>query len=70
MTRLDQNISRNNPPIRINYPIRPIFIIQRTKPTYFELLTRPTNFELLTRPTKISEEIEKDHVPDEPDPEP
>ena len=33
-------------------------------------LTRPTDFETLTRPTKFSKENEKEHVPDDPDPEP
>ena len=58
MTRPDQNISRINPRIRINSPIRPTFNIPLTRPTENSPLTktRPAHFALLTRPMEFSEE--------------
>ena len=39
-----------------------------TRPTENIPLTRPTEFEPLTQPTEFSEENEKGHILDEPDP--
>ena len=59
MTRPDQNISRINPPIRINSLIwptfnipltRPMDNIKLTRPMESIPLTRPMNFELITWP--------------------
>ena len=76
LTRLNENIPLTRP--TENSPLtRPTDFVTRlneniplTRPTGNSPLTQPTDFEPLTRPTEFSGENEKEHVPDDPNPEP
>ena len=67
MTRLNENIPLTRPTDLSNQLNKNIPL---TRPTENSPLTRPTDFEPLTRSTEFSEDNEKEHVPDDPDPEP